>query len=189
MKRILVVLATLIWGAGAMSQVVPEWYRGELKKSGSVLSVRGEKLDRETTLALLEQVGGQEMAASWEKDRRERNWGIGLTAGGYTVAAAGLAVGGTYFLAGVVGTIFVAIGGQKAVDKLWADIGSKAAVGGAVFLTGFAAGTTGVVLLSTGNSRMRKKARLCDEAGAEPVPSAQLSFGQAPSGAGLMLRF
>lgn len=58
-----------------------------------------------------------------------------------------------------------------------------------MFLTGFAAGTTGVVLLSTRNSRMRKKARLCDEAGAEPVPSAQLSFGPAPSGTGLTLRF
>ena len=195
MKKTLLLLLALCWAASAMAQyaVAPEWYQGDLKKKGTVLALQGEKLDRATTEAILNQVGGPEMVASWDKYRKERGWGIGLTAGGYTLAAAGFCFGGVYVLAGVVGTIFVAIGGQEAVDKLWADLGPMVQIGGIAMFTGLAAGTTGVVLLCVGNGHMRKMAKTCDAAGLVPPPAegtvAQLTFGPTPSGVGLALRF
>ena len=184
-----ILLFLLLAGTQAFAQYVPEWHQGELKKKGTVLALQGEKLDKATTQAILDQVGGPDMVAAWDKYRKERGWGIGLTAGGYTLAAAGFCFGGVYVLAGVVGTIFVAIGGQEAVDKMWADLGPKVQIGGAAMLTGLTVGTTGVVLLCVGNGNMRKLARTCDAAGLEPLPTAQLTFGPTPSGVGLALRF
>ena len=184
-----ILLFLLLAGTQAFAQYVPEWHQGELKKKGTVLALQGEKLDKATTQAILDLVGGPEMVAAWDKYRKERGWGIGLTAGGYTLAAAGFCFGGVYVLAGVVGTIFVAIGGQEAVDKMWADLGPKVQIGGAAMLTGLAVGTTGVVLLCVGNGNMKKLARTCDAAGLEPIPTAQLTFGPTPSGVGLALRF
>ena len=189
MKRFLVLLSALLWAASAFAQYVPEWYQGDLKKKGTVLAIQGEKLDRETTEAILNQVGGPEMVAAWDKYRKERGWGIGLTSGGYTLAVAGACYGGVYLLAGVVGTIFVAIGGQEAVDKLWADLGPRVTVGGIAMFTGLAVGTTGVVLLCVGNGNMKKLAKTCDTAGFAPLPAAELTFGPTPSGVGLALRF
>lgn len=184
-----ILLFLLLAGTQAFAQYVPEWHQGELKKKGTVLALQGEKLDKATTQAILDQVGGPEMVAAWDKYSKERGWGIGLTAGGYTLAAAGFCFGGVYVLAGVVGTIFVAIGGQEAVDKMWEDLGPKVQIGGVAMLTGLAVGTTGVVLLCVGNGNMRKLARTCDAAGLEPLPAAQLTFGPTPSGVGLALRF
>ena len=194
MKKLLVLLSALLWAASAFAQYVPEWYQGDLKKKGTVLALQGEKLDRETTDAILNQVGGPDMVDDWNNYRKERGWGIGLTSGGYTLAAAGLCYGGVYLMAGIVGTIFVAIGGQEAVDKMWADLGPQVTIGGIAMFTGLAVGTTGVVLLCVGNGNMRKTARLCNEAGLpvpEPLvsPMAELTFGPTPSGVGLALRF
>jgi hypothetical protein len=189
MKRVIILLLGLLWAAGAFAQYVPEWHQGDLKKKGTVLALQGMKLDRATTDAILNQVGGSEMVDSWNKYCRERGWGIGLTAGGFTLAAAGLGFGGVYFVAGVVGTIFAAIGGQEAVDKLWADLGPRVYIGGAAMLAGLAAGTTGIVLLSVGNRNLKKLAKTCDAAGLGPQPGVQLAFGPAPSGMGLVLYF
>ena len=179
------------WAVNALAQyaVTPDWYQGDLKKKGTVLALQGEKLDRATTEAILSQVGGPEMVAAWDKYRKERGWGIGLTAGGYTLAAAGFCFGGVYIMAGLIGTMFAAIGGQEAVDKLWADLGPMVQVGGVAMLTGLAAGTTGVVLLCVGNGNMRKLAKACDAAGLAPLTDVQLTFGPTPSGVGLALRF
>ena len=191
MKKAVLLVLALCWAASAMAQyaVPPEWYLGELQKKGTVLALQGVKLDRAATEAILNQVGGPEMVASWDKYRRERGWGIGLTAGGYTLAAAGFCFGGVYLLAGVIGTLFVAIGGQEAVDNLWADLGPMVQIGGIATLTGLAVGTTGVVLLCVGNGNMKKLARTCDAAGLVPVGDMQLTFGPTPSGVGLALRF
>ena len=189
MKKTVFLLLALCWAVSAWAQYVPEWHQGEMKKKGTVLAIQGERLGRETTMAILDQVGGPEMVTAWEKYRKERGWGIGLTAGGYTLAAAGFCFGGVYLMAGLIGTIFVAIGGQEAVDKMWADLGPKVQIGGIATLTGLAVGTTGVVLLCVGNGNMRKLARTCDAAGLVPVIDAQLTFGPTPSGVGLALRF
>jgi len=194
MKKFLVLLSALLWAASAFAQYVPEWYQGDLKKKGTVLAIQGEKLDRETTEAILNQVGGPEMVDAWNKYRKERGWGIGLTSGGYTLAAAGFCYGGVYLIGGVFASIFAAMFGQEAVDSVWEDLGPKVTAGGIAMFTGLAVGTTGVVLLCVGNGNMRKTARLCNEAGLpvpEPVvtPTAELTFGPTPSGVGLALRF
>ena len=90
---------------------------------------------------------------------------------------------------GVVGTIFVAIGGQEAVDKLWDDMGPRVYIGGGAMLAGVAAGTTDIVLLCVGNRNMRRMVEACDAAGLPPLPAAELTFGPTPSGLGLALRF
>jgi hypothetical protein len=191
MKKAVILALALFWAVSALAQyaVAPDWYQGDLKKKGTVLALQGEKLDRAATEAILNQVGGPEMVAAWDKYRKERGWGIGLTAGGYTLAAAGFCFGGVYVLAGVIGTMFAAIGGQEAVDKLWADLGPMVQVGGVAMFTGLAAGTTGVVLLCVGNGNMRKLAKACDAAGLASVTDVQLTFGPTPSGVGLALRF
>ena len=175
---------------GAFAQYVPEWHQGTMKMKGGRIAIDGAKLDKETTLLVIDRAGGQELVASWEKYARERGWGIGLTAGGYTLAAAGFAYGGIYLIGGVFASIFVAAGGQEAVDKVWDDLGPRVNIGTAVMLTGLAAGTTGVVLLCVGNNHLRKIAKTCDAAGLPPVSSeVQLTFGPTPSGVGLALRF
>ena len=191
MKKAVILVLALFWAVSALAQyaVAPDWYQGDLKKKGTVLALQGEKLDRATTEAILTQVGGPEMVAAWDKYRKERGWGIGLTAGGYTLAAAGFCFGGVYIMAGLIGTMFAAIGGQEAVDKLWADLGPMVQVGGVAMLTGLAAGTTGVVLLCVGNGNMRKLAKACDAAGLAPLTDVQLTFGPTPSGVGFALRF
>ena len=210
MKKLLVLLSALLWAASAFAQYVPEWYQGDLKKKGTVLALQGEKLDRETTEAILNQVGGPDMVDDWNNYRKERGWGIGLTSGGYTLAAAGFCYGGVYLMAGIVGTIFAAPFGEDAVNNMWADLGTQVQIGGIAMFTGLAVGTTGVVLLCVGNGNMRKTARLCNEAGLSvpeltpelapelvPAPTevpaeapvALLSFGPTPSGVGLALRF
>lgn len=180
-------IGLVLWTMSAYGQYAGEWHQGDLKKKGAVIAFQGEKLDAETTHAILQEVGGPEMVVSWEKYRKERGWGIGLTAGGYTLAAAGFAYGGVYLMAGVVGTIFVAIGGQEAVDKMWKDLGPRVYIGGGAMLAGLAAGTTGVVLLCVGNRHMRRMVETCDAAGLPPA--AELTFGPAPSGLGLVYRF
>ena len=195
--RILFTVAALLVCTESFAQFVPEWHQGDLKKKGTKIAVLDEKLDRETTLLLVESVGGPEMAADWQKYAKQRGWGIGLTSGGYALAVAGLGYGGVYFLAGIVGTIFAAIGGQEAVDKLWSDMGPRVSIGAAATLVGLAAGTTGVVLLSRGNRRLKDITRTCDEAGLPPleasdataISAVQLTLGQTPSGLGLALRF
>ena len=189
--RILLTLTILLLASTKVhAQFVPEWHQGDLKMKGARIAVLGEKLDQETTRALLDQVGGAEMVAEWDRFVNQRGWGIGLTSGGYTLAVAGLCYGGVYMLAGVVGTIFAAIGGQEAVDKLWDDLGPRVTIGGVTMLVGLAAGTTGVVLLSVGNRHLRSLTATCDAAGLPPVaPAAELSFGPTPSGVGLALHF
>ena len=187
MKRVLVLLLALLWATSAFAQYAVEWHQGDLKKKGTVLALQGEKLDRETTEAILNQVGGPEMVDAWNKYRRERGWGIGLTSGGYTLAAAGFCYGGIYILAGVIGTIFAAPFGEEAVNKMWADLETNVQVGGIAMLSGLAIGTTGVVLLCVGNGNMRKLAKTCDAAGFEPL--VELTLGPTPSGVGLALRF
>lgn len=188
---ILTALATIaMWflSIPAVAQYVPEWNQGDLKRKGTKIAVQGEKLDKEATLALLNQVGGPEMVASWEKYTSQRGWGIGLTAGGYTLAVAGLAYGGVYFLAGIVGTIFAAIGGQEAVDNLWSELGPRVSIGGGALIGGLVVGTAGAITLGVANGKMKKIVQTCDAAGAT-APVAYLTFGPAPSGTGLVLHF
>ena len=185
------VALSLLLCAEAFAQYVPEWHQGDLKKKGTRIAVLDEKLDKETTLLLVEGVGGPEMLADWQKYAKERGWGIGLTSGGYALAVAGLCYGGVYMLAGIVGTIFAAIGGQQAVDNLWAEMGPRVSIGMSALVIGLCTGTAGVVILCRGNRKLKGIVSECDAAGLPPVEAQEVSltFGPTPSGVGFALHF
>lgn len=196
MRKTVILLLGLLWATGALAQYVPEWYQGDLRRKGTRLAVQGEKLDAETTRALLDQVGGPGMVVSWNKYAKERGWGIGLTAGGYTLAAAGACYGGVYLMATLIGIIFAAPFGEEAANNVTEGLSPNVTIGAVTACTGLAAGTTGVVLLCAGNRNLRKLTAACNAAGLPPVtgeflssPQAELTFGPTPSGLGLALRF
>ena len=100
-KYLFILLAALFLlpGGGALAQTVPAWEPGELVRKGTRIAVDSVKLDKAGTLALLEEAGGPRLAADWQKGVSLRHWGTGLTAGGFTLAAAGY----LYSMAMVVG--------------------------------------------------------------------------------------
>ena len=188
-KSLLTFIIVLTAGLSALAQS-PEgiwWNAGDLKRAGKTIALNGTKLDLEQRNLLLTTAGGPELLDTWNKYSNMRTWGTWLTVGGGVVLATGLSVGGIYFLAGMVGTIFVAIGGQEAVDKLWADIGPKATAGGIVSLVGLGGAVTGIVLLSVGNSNLTKTVRYCDGLGIQR--ESKLAFGPTRSGLGLSWTF
>lgn len=188
-KTLLTFIIVLTAGLSAMAQS-PEgiwWNAGDLARAGKTIKLNDEKLGFEQRDLLLMTAGGQELLDTWNKYSNMRTWGTWLTVGGGVVLVSGICVGGIYFLAGMVGTIFVAIGGQEAVDKLWADIGPKATAGGIVSLVGLGGTVTGIVLLCVGNSHLTKTVRYCNELG---IPKeSQLAFGQTRNGIGLSWTF
>ena len=190
MKTKVLLLSLLLFAAAPVlrAQFVPDWEPGDLKKKGTKIAVRGEKLDKASTWMLLDSVGGEEMTAKWKRDTRLRNWGLGLTVGGFATAAVGAAFGGIYLMAGILGTIFVAPFGEEAVNDLWDDIGGKAAVGSTVSGIGMAAGITGIVLLCVGNRHMRKTVRYINESG-RPQEAEVVLGPVAADRVGLALRF
>lgn len=168
MKTKLLTLILLLFAAAPVlrAQYVPDWEPGDLKKKGTKIAVRGEKLDKASTYQLLDNACGEEMSAKWRHDTHMRNWGIGLTAGGFALSAVGLGYGGVYILAGIIGTIIVApLGGQEAVDDLWKEVGKETALGSTLSCVGLAAGITGIVLWATGNRQMKKTVKYLNEAG------------------------
>ena len=190
MKTKVLLLTLLLFVAAPVlrAQFVPYWEPGDLKKKGTKIAVRGEKLDKTSTYMLLDSVGGEEMTAKWRRDTRLRNWGLGLTVGGFTAAAVGFGFGGAYLLAGIVATIFVAPFGEEAVDDLWDDIGEKTSAGAAITTVGTVVGLTGVVLLCIGNRHMRKTVRYINGTG--KPQEAEIVLGPvAPDRVGLALRF
>ena len=208
MKRVIVIFALLLVGSWALKgqdigvngadspdevmakpQEAPEaeefnpdiyWMQGDLKRAGYTIKYNGSRLPKDDRNLVLYAVGGDEMVGDWHKYATMRGWGTGTLAGGSVLFLTGVGVGGIYILAGVVGTIFVAIAGKEAVDKLWADMNAKAAVGGYIMLAGVGSMTTGIVLLSVSNSKMRHMVRTCNEAG---MPrEANFAFGPTCSG-------
>ena len=182
MKTKLLTLILLLFAAAPVlrAQYVPDWEPGDLKKKGTKIAVRGEKLDKASTYMLLESVGGEEMSAKWKRDTHMRNWGIGLTAGGFALGAFGVGYGGVYILAGIVGTIFIApFGDKEAIDELWKEVGEKAMAGNIMTIAGTAAGITGIVLWATGNKHMKKTVKHLNEVG-RPTES-EIVFGPVSS--------
>ena len=190
MKTRLLTLMLLLFAAAPVlrAQYVPDWEPGDLKKKGTKIAVAGEKLDKASTLMLLDEVGGEEMVAKWKRDKSIRTAGIWTMAGGFTAMAVGACFGGVYILAGIAGTLFVAPFGKEAVDSLWEDVGGKAAVGSAVSAAGLAVGVGGIVLYVVGNRHMKKIVKHCNEVGRPQ--QAEIVFGPvAQDRLGIAFRF
>ena len=183
---VLIAAALLLIGSGVFAQTVPDWEPGQLVRKGTRIAVDSVKLDKATTLLLLEQAGGPQLSADWQKYSSQRGWGIGLTAGGFTVAAAGLLYSMTMVVGGAVGSALVAVGGEQAVQGVWNGMSPHINGGMVVAGVGAVAGVTGVVLLINGNTHLRRIVKDCNNPASGEVA---FSFGPTPSGIGLALSF
>jgi hypothetical protein len=176
----------LLAGSGVLAQTVPDWQPGQLVRKGTRIAVDSVKLDKASTLLLLEDAGGPQLRADWEKYASQRGWGIGLTAGGFTVAAAGVLYSTAMVVGGAVGSALVAVGGEEAVQGVWNGMSPRISGGMVVAGVGAVAGVTGVVLLINGCTHLKRIVRNCNDPSAGAVT---LSFGPTPSGIGLALQF
>ena len=184
---IILTAALLLLGSSqALAQTVPDWKPGQLVRKGTCIAVDTVKLDKAATLQLLEGAGGPQLSDDWQRYCSQRGWGIGLTAGGFTVAAAGVLYSTAMVVGGAVGSALVAVGGDEAVQGVWNGMSPRINGGMIVAGVGAVAGITGVVLLINGNTHLRRIVRDCNEPGASSVT---LTLGPTPSGIGLALRF
>ena len=184
---IILTAALLLLGSSqALAQTVPDWKPGQLVRKGTCIAVDTVKLDKAATLRLLEGAGGPQLSDDWQRYCSQRGWGIGLTAGGFTVAAAGIFYSTAMVVGGAVGSALVAVGGDEAVQGVWNGMSPRINGGMIVAGVGAVAGITGVVLLINGNTHLRRIVRDCNEPGASSVT---LTLGPTPSGVGLALRF
>ncbi|MBO5545659.1 MAG: hypothetical protein J5951_03255 [Bacteroidales bacterium] len=184
---IILTAALLLLGSSqALAQTVPDWKPGQLVRKGTCIAVDTVKLDKAATLRLLEGAGGPQLSDDWQRYCSQRGWGIGLTAGGFTVAAAGVLYSTAMVVGGAVGSALVAVGGDEAVQGVWNGMSPRINGGMIVAGVGAVAGITGVVLLINGNTHLRHIVRDCNEPGASSVT---LTLGPTPSGVGLALRF
>lgn len=184
---IILTAALLLLGSSqALAQTVPDWKPGQLVRKGTCIAVDTVKLDKAATLRLLEGAGGPQLSDDWQRYCSQRGWGIGLTAGGFTVAAAGVLYSTAMVVGGAVGSALVAVGGDEAVQGVWNGMSPRINGGMIVAGVGAVAGITGVVLLINGNTHLRRIVRDCNEPGASSVT---LSLGPTSSGIGLALRF
>ena len=184
---IILTAALLLLGSSqALAQTVPDWKPGQLVRKGTCIAVDTVKLDKAATLRLLEGAGGPQLSDDWQRYCSQRGWGIGLTAGGFTVAAAGVFYSTAMVVGGAVGSALVAVGGDEAVQGVWNGMSPRINGGMIVAGVGAVAGITGVVLLINGNTHLRRIVRDCNEPGASSVT---LTLGPTSSGIGLALRF
>ena len=184
---IILTAALLLLGSSqALAQTVPDWKPGQLVRKGTCIAVDTVKLDKAATLRLLEGAGGPQLSDDWQRYCSQRGWGIGLTAGGFTVAAAGVLYSTAMVVGGAVGSALVAVGGDEAVQGVWNGMSPRINGGMIVAGVGAVAGITGVVLLINGNTHLRRIVRDCNEPG---TSSVTLTLGPTPSGIGLALRF
>ena len=184
---IILTAALLLLGSSqALAQTVPDWKPGQLVRKGTCIAVDTVKLDKAATLRLLEGAGGPQLSDDWQRYCSQRGWGIGLTAGGFTIAAAGVLYSTAMVVGGAVGSALVAVGGDEAVQGVWNGMSPRINGGMIVAGVGAVAGISGVVLLINGNTHLRRIVRDCNEPGASSVT---LTLGPTPSGIGLALRF
>ena len=183
--HILVAALFLLCCGEALAQTVPDWEPGQLVRKGTRIAVDSVKLDKAGTLLLLEQAGGPQLAANWQKGVSLRHWGTGLTAGGFTLAVAGYLYSMTMVVGGAVASGLVAVGGEKAVQGVWNQMSPQIGGGIAVACAGLAAGLTGSGLLIAGNTRLRRTVKELNQ----PAAPVELTLGPTPSGIGLALHF
>ena len=184
--HILFAAALLLLSSAALAQTVPDWKPGDLVRKGTRIAVDSVKLDKAGTLLLLEQAGGPQLSADWQKYSSQRGWGIGLTAGGFTLAGVGVLYSTVMVVGGAVGSALVAVGGEEAVQGVWNGMSPHINGGMIAAGVGAVAGITGVVLLINGNSHLRRIVKDCNDPASGTVA---LTFGPTPSGIGFALNF
>ena len=164
-------------------------------RQGNTIIADGQMNDKAGTIALLNQAGGSELATEWYSAVSRKGWGIGLTAGGFTVMTLGLAtsayaamVGGV--MGGVFGGATSLITGYPQDPDANVSAGVKAAspviIGGLVAAgVGLAAGIVGIVQIG--------KAKKTMNAIVDGLNNGQyattFTVGATPNGVGLAVNF
>lgn len=195
MKRLMVVFALLLVSLAASAQYAEG---GALRRSGATIRVDDQKLTAFERDALLNEIGGADLVEAWSKARGGRTAGIWLTAGGGTLAAAGLVttlVGGMASVGGALvgataGALVGSVGGNASeTASQAASKGAEAGVpimtaGTIIMVAGAASLAAGIPILIVNNNRLNGIVDNCNQARA-----AQLSFAATSNGIGLTLRF
>ena len=167
---------------------------GAIRRVGTHIEMNGEKLSPEAQSALLANIGGQDYNAAWERARKGRNTGMGLTIGGgsaVVVGGAALVVGLTASAVGATtGGIVGSIGGQESAQH-GAEEGAKA--GEPIITGGLIASALGVAAMGAGIPmivrNVKKLNGIVNAYNNAGQPSAQVSFGATENGIGLALKF
>lgn len=158
-------------------------------RRGNTIIADGHVNDKAGTIALLNQAGGSELATEWYSAVSRKGWGIGLTAGGFTVMTLGLA---TSAYGAFVGGVFGGAVGIFTMQDPDASVaaGVKAAspviIGGLVTAgVGLAAGIVGIVQIG--------KAKKTMNAIVDGLNNGQyattFTVGATPNGVGLAVNF
>lgn len=201
MKKILLALILLTACAAAYGQYLPI-PDGTLKRSGTKMKIDGIRLSPEQQALLLQDIDGKDYTRAWKSAKAARNWGIGLTSAGATVAVVG--AGGTMVMAiaaalGVAigasaGAIVGSVGGEEAAsdsaneaaNNVAEEMGPKIAAWAAVTGAGLVSTAVGIPLWVAGSNKMSKIVKTYN--GSHHADSG-LYFGPTASGAGFAYVF
>lgn len=190
MKRFIVVSMLIFLSLGAWAQ-----YSGTspVRRAGTHIKIDGERLSPQDQAALLADIDGQDYNEAWDKARKGRNTGMGLTIGGGVAAVCGgvVTVLGltTSIFGAIVGGTVGSIGGQESAQQA-ADEGASA---GKPFITagmitsglGIAAAAVGIPMLVSNNKTLNGIVNKYNGS----KTTAQVSVGPTRNGIGLALVF
>lgn len=189
MKKTFMILALLLLSVGAA------WaqYAGTVGRTGTTITVNGEKLTPEKQAALLADVNGTDYNPAWQKAKAGRNTGMWLTIGGGVVILGGSVaslMGVTASLAGAsIGAIVGSIGGEQGAQQgaqSGATAGKPLATGGLIAAgAGVVAMAVGIPTLVSNNRSLNGIVDKCNTG----RTGAQLSLVPTGNGLGLVLEF
>ena len=191
MKRIIISIIAVLLPLSIWAQYAGT---GTVRRVGSHIEMNGERLSPEAQATLLSNICGQDHNADWEKARKGRSTGMGLTIGGgsaVVVGGAALVVGLTASAVGAAtGGIVGSIGGQESAQH-GAEEGAKA--GEPIITGGLIASALGIAAMGAGIPmivrNVKKLNGIVNAYNNGGQPSAQVSFGATENGIGLALKF
>lgn len=207
-KTLLVIVAALLGVVSASAQYVSDEAETLAQEPASLaarkggrIALDGNRLRKDATIALLADVDGENLYPAWHKAKAWRGAGIGMIAGGSTVAVVGAGFVVVYGLAAVLG---IAIGasaeamaggdGSQAADSISAEIEPYIVGGTAAMFIGAGTAIAGIPVTVVNCRKMTKIVHRYNDSVTEtslpePSPEVTLSFGPTRSGVGVALNF
>ena len=149
-------------------------------KKGTRLCLDGEKLPKEVQYDILAYFPDEDFNARWHKDKVRYGAGIGMIAGGATLATASFFFSGVYLIGAAFAGGIAGVGGEEAAQDAFDSVAVYSglfALGGLAF-SGVMA--TGIVMLCRANKDMREIVEYCNTYG-RPI-AAGFDFGPTASG-------
>lgn len=189
MKRTLITIACMLLSIAAFAQFNDTEFSGLLERHNGGMRMDGTDLNPDEMAIILADVNGEDRTADWYRYKGKRALGEGLIIGGCATAAAGAVVFVGTAVVHVVCVIFVAIGGQEAVDQLSRQFEPWYIGSGIVTGVGAASAIAGIPVLVVNNKKLNGIVNDWNAANGAPTGEVSLNFGAAPSGIGFTLNF